>query len=143
MQDITAIGKFIYLNLCLLCSFFFGNITQYIIVLITVVIIDFITGIFKAWKNKNLSAKICREGIIKKVILFLIVGLVNVIEINLLQTAPILKNTICMFYIGSECLSILENISEYSNYPAWVKKIFVHLKNIGETDNTDFTDDKK
>lgn len=77
---------------------------------------DFLTGIIKAIKNKNVSSIIMREGLLHKCAFVLVIILAIMCEaamthLDLGITVPLIA-PVCVYIILTEIASILENIAE-------------------------------
>lgn len=79
--------------------------------LIVLMILDVITGIAKAIKNKNLWSRKSLFGYSRKIMVFCIIILANTIDQILNLNSGLLIVTI-FFYIANEGLSIIENCTE-------------------------------
>lgn len=79
--------------------------------LIVLMILDVITGIAKAIKNKNLWSRKSLFGYSRKIMVFCIIILANTIDQILNLNSGLLMVTI-FFYIANEGLSIVENCAE-------------------------------
>ena len=99
-----------FLGGCL--GFFFGKMDGLFITLVVFVIIDYITGIVKGIIKKKLNSETGFKGILKKIIIFLIVGIANLIDVNILGASSVLRTAIIFFYISNEGISIIENASK-------------------------------
>lgn len=98
-------------------------------VLAAFVILDYITGVLRAWLNKKVSSDIGRKGIAKKAGI-LIVLIVAVLLDRLLNTgAWVFRTLICYFYIANEGISLLENCAGLGlPIPEKLKEALVQLK---------------
>jgi len=74
-------------------------------------VIDICTGIGKAFKNKNLWSRKSLFGFSRKIYIFFIVILANIIDQVLGLNGGLLVLTL-FFYIANEGLSIVENCAE-------------------------------
>lgn len=77
---------------------------------------DFLTGVIKAIKNKNVSSTIMREGLLHKCAFLLVIILAIMCEtamthLDLGFNVPLIA-PVCVYIILTEIASILENISE-------------------------------
>ena len=76
-------------------------------------VIDYVTGFLTAIVQKRLSSSIGYKGIIRKVVIFLLVGIADVIDRSLLSLSvgggEILRDVVICFFLINECLSIMEN----------------------------------
>ena len=92
-----------------LMGWFFGGLDGFINVLITFTIVDYITGICAAGIQGKISSEAGFKGIIRKVSMFLFVGLANIIEKDILNKPDTFRTAVILFYIGNEGISIVEN----------------------------------
>ncbi|KIP26877.1 MULTISPECIES: phage holin family protein [Bacillus cereus group] len=90
------------------CGYFFGGWDVLLKILVTMVSIDYITGMIAAGYNGELKSKIGFKGIAKKVVLFLLVGVATQLDIVFGSNSAIREATI-FFFIGNELVSISEN----------------------------------
>ena len=91
-------------------SWLIGGWDGFIRVLLTFVVIDYVTGVSAAYMTRSLSSSIGFRGIIKKIVIFLFVGVANIIDTELLGgKTEFLRDGVVCFYIGDEGISILEN----------------------------------
>lgn len=119
-----------------LIGFLFGQVSDVFYVLIALVVLDFITGIMSAYVEKEINSKICFEGIIKKVFIFIMVALGHLTDTALNLT--IVMNTVMFFYIANEGISIIENAAKCGvPFPKKMTELFAQLKqsNDEETNN--------
>lgn len=93
-------------------TWLFGAWDTAMIVLISFMVIDYITGLIKAWYLKQLSSDTGLRGIARK-FLIIVVLIVAVLLDRLLNTGTwVFRTLACYFYIANEGLSILENVVE-------------------------------
>lgn len=88
---------------------FFGDVDGLIIALVIFAIVDYITGVLAAAFEHKLNSEVGFRGITKKVLLFIIVGIANVLDIYVIGSRAVTRTAVCLFYIANEGLSILEN----------------------------------
>lgn len=101
---------FVIANIIGMLIWFFGEPDGFIKVLLSATIIDYISGVCVAYTKHELSSAEGFKGIIRKIVMFLLVGIANMICINLLPPgSESIKNVVCLFYISNEGLSIIEN----------------------------------
>ena len=96
--------------------------------LITLVVLDYITGLAKAVCQKELSSKIGFQGIVKKIVLFILVAAANVLQLLLSGSLP-LREIVLVFFIANEGLSLLENAAVFVPIPGALKKALLQLRN--------------
>ena len=89
-------------------AFLVGDFDLLLEGLMGMVVIDFITGLLKAWHNDDVTSKVMFKGGIKKVGIFLIVATANIID-NSLGLGIALRGLVIGYYMVNEALSMLEN----------------------------------
>ena len=90
---------------------FLGGKDGLLYALLVLVILDYITGVLNAIDQKRLSSSVGYKGIARKVLIFVLVGTANVVDVYILGKAGVLRATVVFFYISNEGISILENAS--------------------------------
>jgi len=91
----------------------FGNENRTILYsLITLVVMDYITGICIAIRQKKLSSSIGAKGIVGKVMVFIMVSLSHIVDTYLLPSGTALEAITILFYSANEIISIAENASK-------------------------------
>ena len=83
--------------------------SQIVTVLVPLTALDYLTGFCAASVTKELSSKIGSKGLFKKIMLYLGIMAIAVIQ-QALPDLPWLLQTFIMFFILNEGLSILENL---------------------------------
>ena len=63
----------------------------------------------KAVAEKKLSSAIGFKEIYKKVCIFTLVGVVNVLDTHIIGSGCVLRSAVIFFYISNEGISIIEN----------------------------------
>lgn len=117
-------------------GWFLGGNDGFIYALMAFVVIDYITGIMCAIADKELSSEVGFKGICKKVLIFALVGIGNLLDIYILGQAGILRNVVIFFYLSNEGVSILENASHLGlPVPEKLKEILKQLHNRKESEN--------
>ncbi|WP_409482504.1 phage holin family protein [Helcococcus ovis] len=118
----TSIGAFV--------GYFLGGIDALVIALVSFVVIDYITGVMRAIDEKKLSSSVGFRGIFRKVIIFMLVGIANIIDVNVIGNGAALRTAVIFFYLSNEGISILENAT-FLGLPI-PKKLKIILKQINE-----------
>ena len=103
------VSEFMIAGIVGLAGWFFGGLDGYIKVLIACTVIDYITGILRAGKEREISSRVAFDGIKRKITMFLLVGLANIVDFHLLDSKQAFRVAIILFYIGNEGISIIEN----------------------------------
>ena len=97
----TAIGGWL--------GWFLGGCDGLMIALIIFVVANYITGVMCAIADKKLSSSVGFKGICRKVLIFILIGIANALDIYVLDHAGVLRTAIIFFYISNEGLSLVEN----------------------------------
>ena len=71
--------------------------------------IDYSTGVRCAIADKSLSSEVGFKGICRKVLIFILVGIGNIIDVYVLGDAGVLRTAVIFFYLSNEGVSLLEN----------------------------------
>ena len=90
-------------------GYFLGGCDGLIIALVVFVVVDYLTGILCAIEDKSLSSEVGFKGIAKKVVIFLLVGIANILDVEVIGTGSVLRTAVIFFYLSNEGISILEN----------------------------------
>ena len=73
------------------------------------VVADYITGLMCAVIDKKLSSEVGFKGICRKVLIFILVGIANILDVDVIGTGSILRTAVIFFYLSNEGVSLLEN----------------------------------
>lgn len=90
-------------------GYFLGGCDGLLIALIIFVVCDYITGVLCAIADKKLSSAVGFKGICRKVLIFILAGIANILDIHVLGHEGVLRTAIIFFYISNEGLSLTEN----------------------------------
>jgi toxin secretion/phage lysis holin len=118
---ITALGGYI--------GWFLGGYDGFIYALVAFVIIDYLTGLMVAVLERKLSSEVGFRGIFKKVLIFSLVGIGNMVDVYLLKNGSAIRTAVIFFYLSNEGISILENAGKIGlPIPGKLKNILEQLK---------------
>ena len=98
---ITAIGGWI--------GWFLGGVDGMLIALIVLMALDYISGVMCAIEDKKLSSAVGFKGIMKKILILMLVGVANILDVNVVGGGAILRGAVICFYLSNEGLSVVEN----------------------------------
>lgn len=113
---------------CTVISFLFGDIDGMLIALVSIIVLDYISGVIAAVIEKRLSSAVGAKGIAKKIFMLLIVALANIIDINVIG-GHTLKTVTVVFYLCNECISLIENAGKIGvPVPAKLLQVLEQLK---------------
>jgi len=97
----TAVGGWL--------GYFLGGCDGLIIALVVFVAVDYVTGVMCAISDKKLSSAVGFKGICRKVLIFLLVGIANILDVQVIGSGSVLRTAVIFFYISNEGVSLLEN----------------------------------
>ena len=107
---------------------FIGGNDGLLYALIVFVVVDYITGVLCAVLEKNLASSIGFRGIFQKVMIFLLVGIANVLDTKILGAGAMLRSAVIFFYVANEGISIMENAGRMGlPIPEKMKGVFQQL----------------
>lgn len=109
-------------------GFFLGGMDGMLIALIVMMTIDYITGIMCAIIDKQLSSHVGFKGIFKKVLILMLVGVANLIDVYVLGNGSAIRGAVIAFYLSNEGVSVLENAARIGlPIPEKLKAILAQL----------------
>ena len=124
----TAIGGWL--------GWFLGGCDGLLYALIAFVAIDYITGVMCAVIGHRLSSEVGFKGIFKKVLIFLLVGIANILDVQVIGTGCVLRTAVIFFYISNEGVSLLENAAYLGlPVPEKIKTILEQLHSRSESED--------
>ena len=123
----TAIGGWL--------GYFLGGCDGLLYALIAFVVIDYITGVMCAINDKTLSSEVGFRGICRKVLIFLLVGIANILDVQVIGTGSVLRTAVIFFYISNEGVSLLENAAHLGlPVPEKIKLVLEQLHDRAESE---------
>lgn len=121
----TAVGGWL--------GWFLGGCDGLLYALIAFVVIDYITGVMCAINDQSLSSEVGFRGICRKVLIFLMVGIANILDANVIGTGSVLRTAVIFFYISNEGVSLMENAAHLGlPVPEKIKVVLEQLHNRAE-----------
>ena len=109
MKEFWNTMQFIFAVLGGWLGYFLGGCDGLLIALVAFVSIDYVTGVMCAISDKDLSSRVGFKGICRKILIFALVGVANLIDMQVIQTGSILRTAVIFFYLSNEGVSFLEN----------------------------------
>ena len=118
-------------------GYFVGGMDGMLIALIVFMVLDYITGLMCAVMDKNLSSAVGFRGICKKVLILMLVGVANIMDVHVIGTGSALRGAVICFYLSNEGLSLLENAGHIGlPIPVKLKDVLAQLHNREDKGNT-------
>ena len=125
---ITVIGGWL--------GYFLGGMDGLMIALVIFVILDYVTGIMCAVNDRKLSSAVGFRGICRKVLIFTLVGIGNIVDVYVLGQGGVLRTAVIFFYLSNEGVSILENSAHLGlPIPEKLKEVLEQLHERGGDDD--------
>lgn len=87
----TAIGGWL--------GYFLGGCDGLLYALVVFVVVDYITGVMCAINDKTLSSAVGFKGICRKVLIFLLVGIANILDVQVIGTGSVLRTAVIFFVV--------------------------------------------
>ena len=123
----TAVGGWL--------GYFLGGCDGLLYTLLAFVILDYLTGVMCAIVDKKLSSEIGFRGIFKKVLIFVLVGVGHLMDVQILGAAGVLRTAVIFFYLSNEGVSLVENAAHLGlPIPTKLKAILEQLHDRSEKD---------
>ena len=97
----TAVGGWL--------GYFLGGCDGLVVALVVFVVADYLTGVMCAISERKLSSEVGFKGICRKVIIFILVGIANILDVQVIGSGSVLRTAVIFFYISNEGVSLLEN----------------------------------
>lgn len=118
-------------------GYFLGGCDGLILALVLFVVTDYITGVMCAVADKKLSSSIGFKGIFRKVLIFMLVGIANIIDFHVLKQGSVMRTAVIFFYLSNEGLSLTENAAHLGlPVPEKLKNVLEQLHDKNRKDNT-------
>ena len=124
----TAVGGWL--------GYFLGGCDGLIYTLLAFVILDYVTGIMCAVVDKRLSSQIGFKGLFKKVLIFALVGVAHLLDVQILGAVGVLRTAVIFFYLSNEGVSLIENAAHLGlPIPAKLKAVLEQLHDRAEKED--------
>lgn len=117
-------------------GYFLGGCDGLLYALIVFSVIDYITGVMCAINDRTLSSEVGFKGICRKVLIFLLVGIGHILDMNIIGTGSVLRTAVIFFYISNEGVSLLENAAHLGlPVPQKIKDVLEQLHKRSEMED--------
>ena len=136
MKDLWNTIQIIFAAIGGWLGWFLGGCDGLLYALIAFVAIDYITGVMCAVIDHRLSSEVGFKGIFKKVLIFLLVGIANILDVQVIGTGCVLRTAVIFFYISNEGVSLLENAAYLGlPVPEKIKTVLEQLHSRSESED--------
>ena len=117
-------------------GYFLGGCDGLLYALLAFVVVDYITGVMCAISDHTLSSEVGFKGICRKVLIFLLVGIANILDVQVIGTGSVLRTAVIFFYISNEGVSLLENAAHLGlPVPEKIKIVLEQLHDRAESED--------
>ena len=135
MKEFWSVIQFIFAAVGGWLGWFLGGCDGLLYALIALVVVDYITGVMCAVVDKKLSSEVGFKGIFKKILIFLLVGIANLLDVNIIGNGSVLRTAAIFFYLSNEGVSLLENATYLGlPVPEKLKSVLQQLHDRAEED---------
>ena len=142
MKEFWNVIQMVFATLGGWLGWYLGGIDGPLYALIAFVVVDYITGVMCAINDKNLSSSVGFRGICRKVLIFTLVGIANILDTQVIGNGSILHTAVIFFYISNEGISLLENAAHLGlPIPEKLKEVLEHLHDRDNPKNEDVNDE--
>lgn len=133
MKEFWNLIQFVFAAVGGWLGYFLGGCDGLLLALVIFAAVDYITGVMCAINDKSLSSQVGFRGICRKVLIFLLVGMAHILDIQIIGSGSILRTAVIFFYLSNEGVSILENAAHLGlPVPEQLKEILEQLHNRSE-----------
>ena len=109
MKEFWSMVQIVFAGIGGWLGYFLGDCDGLVLALLLFVVMDYITGIMCAIADKKLSSEVGFKGICRKVLIFMLVGIANILDVQVIGTGSVLRTAVIFFYLSNEGISLLEN----------------------------------
>ena len=133
MKEFWNLCQFLFTAVGGWLGYFLGGCDGLLIALVVFAVADYLTGVMCAVSDKKLSSAVGFRGICRKVIIFMLVGIAHMIDVNIIATGSVLRTAVIFFYLSNEGVSLLENAGHLGlPIPAKLKAVLEQLHDRAE-----------
>ena len=116
-------------------GYFLGGYDGLLYALVVFMVVDYITGVMCAVSDKKLSSAVGFKGICTKVLILMLVGIANLLDVQVIGTGAVLRTAVIFFYLSNEGVSLLENAAHLGlPIPEKLKAVLAQLHKKAESD---------
>ena len=133
MENVVNIFKGCFAVVGTLLTWIFGDWDVAFEVLIAFMALDYLSGLLKAYINKEVSSDVGLKGLTRKFLILLIL-IAAVLLDRLINTGDwVFRTIVCYFYVANEGISLLENAAALGlPVPDAIKNALAQLKEGGK-----------
>lgn len=119
-------------------GYYMGGCDGLLLALVAFAAADYLTGVMCAVSDRKLSSNVGFKGICRKGLIFLLVGIANILDVHVIGTGSVLRTAVIFFYISNEGVSLLENAAHLGlPVPEKIKAVLEQLHDRAEKTETE------
>ena len=119
-------------------GYYLGGCDGLLLALVAFSAADYLTGVMCAVSDRKLFSNVGFKGICRKVLIFLLVGIANILDVHVIGTGSVLRTAVIFFYISNEGVSLLENAAHLGlPVPGKIKAVLEQLHDRAEKTETE------
>lgn len=119
-------------------GYFLGGFDGLLYALVVFMAADYITGVMCVVSDKTLSSAVGFKGICRKVLILMLVGIANLLDVQVIGTGAVLRTAVIFFYLSNEGVSLLENAAHLGlPIPEKLKEVLAQLHERAEGEKTE------
>ena len=119
-------------------GYYLGGCDGLLLALVAFSAADYLTGVMCAVSDRKLSSNVGFKGICRKVLIFLLVGIANILDVHVIGTGSVMRTAVIFFYISNEGVSLLENAAHLGlPVPEKIKAVLEQLHDRAEKTETE------
>ena len=133
MKEFWNLIQFVFTAVGGWLGYFLGGCEGLLVALVVFVAVDYLAGVMCAVSDKKLSSEVGFKGICRKVLIFLLVGIANILDMQVIGRGSVLRTAVIFFYLSNEGVSLLENAAHLGlPVPEKMKEILAQLHDRAE-----------
>lgn len=110
MKNLCEMTENVFVVLVSILEKAMGGFDNFLYALAIVMAVEFITGLISAAWDKKRSGMEWMKEILKKIIIFSLVAVGNVLDIHIIRGGNAIRTAVIFFYLSTEGISVLENV---------------------------------
>ena len=117
MQNVIDKIELMFAALGGFLGWFFGGFDGFLYALIIFVVMDYFTGILAAGVRRELSSEVGFKGIAKKVCIFVLVGIANIVDTQVIMNGSAIRTAVIGLPIPDKLKAMLIQLADEKKLP--------------------------
>lgn len=106
MKEFWSMIQIAFTSVSRWLGYFLGGCDGLILTLLLFVVIDYITGVMCVVADKKLSSEVGFKGICRKVLIFMMVGIANILDTKIIGSGSVPRSAVIFFYLSNEGIGL-------------------------------------